>query len=131
MAVAILVDAGKVLIAQRKADPRYPGIEGLWEFPGGKLEPSETPRACLVRELYEELNIVVSVGAFFARVRHRGDYGDVELLAYRTYYQSGTLNPNVHKAYAWVTPEDLSRYTFLAADVPFVEQIQREAEQNV
>lgn len=127
VAVAILVRDEKVLVAQRAADARYPGIEGLWEFPGGKLEPSEPPQACLVRELYEELSIVVRVGEFFGRVRHQGRYGDVELLAYRTYYQSGTLKPNVHKTYAWVAPSDLSRYTFLEADVPFVEQLQREA----
>ncbi|MDZ7704477.1 MAG: (deoxy)nucleoside triphosphate pyrophosphohydrolase [Trueperaceae bacterium] len=125
--MAILFAEGKVLIAQRKADPRYPGIAGLWEFPGGKLEPSETPQLCLVRELREELDIVVRVGDFFGRVRHHGDYGDVELLAYRTYHQSGVPTPNVHQRYAWATPEELSRYTFLAADVPLVQQIQREA----
>ena len=68
VAAAALIDAdGRVLICQR---PEGKQLAGLWEFPGGKLEPGETPEACLIRELEEELGIAVT-GACLAPFRVR------------------------------------------------------------
>ncbi|MEW6399341.1 MAG: (deoxy)nucleoside triphosphate pyrophosphohydrolase [Bacillota bacterium] len=67
-----------VLIARRESGP----LAGQWEFPGGKLEPGESPEACLARELREELGLEVEVGDIFAVVYHEYPSGPVLLLGY-------------------------------------------------
>ena len=118
---AILFLDGKVLIAQRR--PQDPHAH-RWEFPGGKIEGRESPRACLARELQEELGIEVRVGAYLGASRHRYDHIAIELLAFRTHWTGGALTPREHQALAWVAPAELDRYDFTPADLPFVRQLQ-------
>ena len=92
---AIFVDGQKVLIARRKSSGH---LAGMWEFPGGKIEPNETPEDCLKRELREELNIEVDVERHFATNIHHYDHMTIELLAYRVRWVSGELNLNAHQA---------------------------------
>ena len=114
---AILAKDGKLLIAKR---PTADKLANKWEFPGGKVEDGETPESCLARELAEELGIEVRVGAFLGESIYHYEHGAVRLLAYRTSWEAGNLEPRVHDQIKWVALEELDQYDFAPADVPFV-----------
>ncbi len=112
---AIIVRRGKVFLA-RRADGGH--LHGKWEFPGGKVEPGETPEACLARELKEEFGVTAAVGEVFTEVTHA--YGErvVRLIVLRIRRVSGRFVPTEHGAIAWVRPEDLLSYDLAPADIP-------------
>ncbi|MCA0757058.1 8-oxo-dGTP diphosphatase MutT [Paenibacillus sp. N4] len=121
VAAAIIEDGeGRMLIARRA-----PGKSqaGMWEFPGGKLEPGESPEACLRRELLEEMGIEIEPYAYFGVNEH--DYGAVtiRLLAYRARFVSGEIALTDHDEYRWVSAAELEEYRFAPADVPFLEML--------
>lgn len=119
---AILEKDGKFIIAQRKrSDP----LSGKWEFPGGKIEPGETPEQCLSRELKEEFAIDVTVGEHVGSNVHHYDHISIELMAYRASWVSGAITMNDHKAYRWVTVDQLTECDFAPADIPFVEMLRK------
>ncbi|MFC5700724.1 8-oxo-dGTP diphosphatase MutT [Cohnella faecalis] len=109
---------GYILIARRKKGKSQ---EGLWEFPGGKLEPGESPEACLKRELMEEMNIEIAAYELFGVNEH--DYGAVQikLIAYRAKYLGGEIRLADHDEYRWASHAELGEYLWAPADVPFVE----------
>src|ERR1700722_9904834 len=105
-----LLDADKrVLIAQRPAGKT---LAGLWEFPGGKVEAGETPEACLIRELDEELGIQVSTACLAPFVFASHGYDSFHLLMplYLCRRWEGSARAREHEAIAWVTPSRLSDY---------------------
>ena len=121
---AIMTDKSnsKLFIAKRPAGDK---LAGKWEFPGGKIRNGETPEACLAREMKEEFNIEVTVGQFLgSSVYHYPDIS-VELVAYRTELVAGTITMKAHDEYRWVHPQDLAKYDFAPADIPFVMMIRR------
>ena len=122
---AILIHGNRILIARRPPGDR---LAGLWEFPGGKLEMGETPRACLQRELWEEFGIQTRIGAFFDQTEYRYDHMAVRLLVFQAKIESGALHPRVHDAVRWVTPEQMTRYRFAPADRPIVARLQIDRE---
>jgi 8-oxo-dGTP diphosphatase len=112
VAAAVITRAdGAVLIARRRREKSH---GGLWEFPGGKLELGETPAACLVRELREELGLEVEVGAHLAT----GYDGAIELRGYRARIVAGEPRLSDHDALAWVVPAELGSYPMPPADLP-------------
>ena len=117
---AILEKDGKIIIAQRKASDH---LAGLWEFPGGKIEPGETPEACLGRELKEEFNIDAAIGEYLGSNIHHYDHISIELMVFRAFWEGGTIAMNDHKAYRWVTMDQLSEFVFSPADIPFVNML--------
>jgi 8-oxo-dGTP diphosphatase len=120
VAAAALVDAdGRVLICQR---PQGKSLAGLWEFPGGKVEPGETPEACLIRELEEELGIVVANACLAPFVFASHDYESFHLLMplYLCRRWSGVITAREHEALAWVKPNRLGDYPMPPADAPLV-----------
>jgi 8-oxo-dGTP diphosphatase len=119
---AIMIDNGKVLIAQRKPSAR---LALLWEFPGGKLENGETPEQCLKRELDEEFEIEVKVGAHLGTSIWAYDFGTVELMAFNTKLIGGEFRLNDHVQITWVSREEIDAFEFAPADLPFVEMIRR------
>jgi 8-oxo-dGTP diphosphatase len=123
---AIMIKDDKVLIARRHADDK---LAGKWEFPGGKIRGNETPEACLKREMAEEFGIVVSVGVFMGESVYRYPHDSIRLLAYRTDWVSGELQPRAHAAYRWVSCDQLETFDFSAADIPFVETLRQSARQ--
>jgi 8-oxo-dGTP diphosphatase len=118
---AIWVQNGRVLIARR---PPGASQAGLWEFPGGKVRPGETPEQCLQREIREELGVEIAVGDFFAESIYAYEAKTVRLLAYRVSAISGELALNDHTELAWAPMADLGRYRFCPADVPLVQKLQ-------
>ena len=115
VAAAALIDVdGRVLICQR---PEGKQLAGLWEFPGGKVEPGETPEACLIRELDEELGIRVTKACLAPFVFASHEYESFHLLIRRW---EGQVTAREHKAIAWVRPMKLGDYEMPPADGPLV-----------
>jgi len=108
---------GDVLIAKRP-DDKHQG--GLWEFPGGKLEQSETREQALTRELKEELGIVVDSCTPLIKIRH--DYSDKSVLldVWRVDAFSGEAHGKEGQAIAWVSLDELEQYEFPAANKPII-----------
>jgi 8-oxo-dGTP diphosphatase len=120
VAAAALIDAdGRVLICQR---PEGKQLAGLWEFPGGKVEAGETPEACLIRELEEELGIAVIHACLAPFVFASHEYEGFHLLMplYLVRRWTGQIVAKEHKALAWVKPSKLSDYPMPPADAPLV-----------
>ncbi len=120
VAAAALVDVdGRVLICQR---PPGKAMAGLWEFPGGKLEAAETPEACLIRELEEELGIAVTLPCLAPFVFASHAYETFHLLMplYLVRRWEGRVENRHHAALAWVKPSKLTDYPMPPADAPLV-----------
>jgi 8-oxo-dGTP diphosphatase len=115
---AVIVKDGKILAA-RRAPGKH--LEGYWEFPGGKLEPLETPEKCLERELAEEFAITSLVGAFIGESLY--DYGSkiVRLLAFEVEHISGDFELNDHDELRWLSFDELLGVDWAPADIPLVE----------
>jgi 8-oxo-dGTP diphosphatase len=97
----------------------------MWEFPGGKLHSGESPEACLVREIAEELGLDVVVVRSLGANEHRYPERTVRLLFYEAEPISGRVRLAVHDRFAWVLPEALAGYAFAPADRPLVDQMLR------
>lgn len=119
---AILEKDGKLLIARRKAGDRY---GGLWEFPGGKLEPGETPEEGLKRELREEFSIEASVEDFLCSVHYTSPDYSLELLAYKVNHVAGRFRLHEHDGIRWVTLEETAQYLLTEPDVAIVRQLKK------
>ena len=117
---AIMVNDGMLLIAKRKPTARLPN---LWELPGGKIEPNETPEECLKRELKEEFEINVTVAEHLGSNIHAYDFGTIELIAYRTNWEDGDLILKDHEEIRWVFTHELDQFDFAPADKAFVKKL--------
>lgn len=123
VAVGVILDSrGRVLIT-RRAPQAHQG--DLWEFPGGKVEVGESLFTALARELREELGIVIGCTSALLEVHH--DYGDklVLLDVHLVWEYSGEARPLEHQPMAWVSPPELARYPFPAANLPIVTALQQ------
>lgn len=117
---AIIEKDGQFLIARK----RVGALAGMWEFPGGKIEPGESPEECLQREIREEFGIEITVGSHLATSRYTYPHIAIELIGYHTTYQSGEIILTDHDRIAWVTPAEMKNYTFAPADLPIVSALQ-------
>ncbi|HXQ46191.1 MAG TPA: (deoxy)nucleoside triphosphate pyrophosphohydrolase [Caulobacteraceae bacterium] len=120
VAAAALIDVdGRVLICKR---PQGKQLAGLWEFPGGKVEEGETPEACLIRELNEELGISVVEACLapFAFTSHGYDSFHLLMPLYLCRRWKGVVQALEHEALAWVRPNKLADYPMPPADAPLV-----------
>ena len=120
VAACALVDAdGRVLIAQR---PPGKPMAGLWEFPGGKIMPDERPEDALIRELREELAIVVKEACLAPLTFASHSYEDFHLVMplYVCRRWDGIVSPQEGQQLAWVRPNRLKDYPMPPADVPLI-----------
>jgi 8-oxo-dGTP diphosphatase len=117
----IIVNAeDKILIAQR---PMGASRELRWEFPGGKIEPDETPEECLRRELYEEFEIHAKIGEFFCASTFQYPDKTIELLSYWVMGFSGNVRLKEHRQIKWVTSDQLINYDLTDADIPVANKL--------
>jgi 8-oxo-dGTP diphosphatase len=123
VAACALIDAdGRVLIAQR---PPGKSMAGLWEFPGGKVDPDERPEDALIRELEEELGIVVNEACLAPLTFASHTYENFHLLMplYVCRRWEGMVTPREGQTLAWVRPNRLREYPMPAADVPLISHL--------
>ncbi len=120
VAAALIGGDGRVLLAQR---PAGKSLAGLWEFPGGKLEPGETPDAALVRELDEELGITARELEPFTFVSHAYDDFHLLMLLYWCRVWDGAPHGRDGQALRWEQPADMAALPMPAADVPLVDAL--------
>jgi 8-oxo-dGTP diphosphatase len=120
VAAAALVDVdGRVLLCKR---PHGKHLAGMWEFPGGKVDKGETPEACLIRELDEELgiNVVEACLAPFVFTSHAYDSFHLLMPLYLCRRWNGVVQAREHEAIAWVRPNRMADYPMPPADAPLV-----------
>lgn len=120
VAAAIIVEQGRVLVTRRGPGR---GMAGFWEFPGGKIEAGETPQACIVRELAEELAIESEAGGVLAESIHAFSGGAIRLIAIAVRRLSDRLALSEHDAYRWVTAAELGALPLAPADIPIAAAI--------
>lgn len=118
---AVILRDGRVLCAQRGPSG---ALGGLWEFPGGKIEVGETPRAALEREIVEELCCQVDVGDEVVTTAHEYDFGTVNLTTFYCELVSGEPQLTEHSEVVWLAPNHLGTLEWAPADIPAVELIQ-------
>ncbi len=118
-AVALIDPDGRVLLAQR---PEGKSLAGLWEFPGGKVEPGETPEVALIRELKEELDIDTWTSCLAPLTFASHSYDDFHLLMplFACRRWQGTVRPAEGQKLAWVKPNALRDYPMPPADLPLI-----------
>jgi 8-oxo-dGTP diphosphatase len=118
---ALIVKNGKVLVCQRT---RHQTMPLKWEFPGGKIEEGEQPRAALRRELDEELGIDAEIGEEVARLRHEYPGGGaVELRFYFVQQYRGEIENKIFREIRWSTSTELPSIDFLEADATLVRDL--------
>lgn len=118
-AVALIDRDGRVLLAQR---PEGKSMAGLWEFPGGKVEPGETPEAALIRELHEELGIETWDSCLAPLTFASHGYESFHLLMplFDCRKWNGTPHPREGQRLSWAHANELRNYLMPPADVPLI-----------
>jgi len=124
VAAGLVFRQGKLLLTQRRQGAH---LGGLWEFPGGKREPSETFEACLARELREELGIEVAVGELVQSLTHAYPEKTVHLRFYRCRWLAREPRPLGCSDFKWVGPEELAAHAFPAADARLLDRLAADA----
>ena len=120
VAAGVLEREGRILAARRK---RGSHLEGCWEFPGGKLEPDESPEECLVRELAEEIGVKVRPRRILEVVFHRYPEKSVLLLFYACELVEGEPEALECDEVLWVARQELASLDWAPADIPFVRSL--------
>ena len=119
--IGVVINAvGDVLIDQRLEEGL---LGGMWEFPGGKQEPGEPIEACIVRELMEELGIVVSVGEALITLDHAYSHKKLQFVVHLCDWCSGDPKPLASQEVRWVRPEQLKDYPFPAANARIIDAL--------
>ncbi len=124
VAAGLISQDGRYLITKRKASAH---LGGLWEFPGGKLEPLESFEDGLRRELREELGIEITRPKLFLVIHHDDADHSVELHFFRCSIASGEVQSLDCGGHRWASPQELTRLAFPPADRSLIQALQDEA----
>ncbi|EKB55582.1 (deoxy)nucleoside triphosphate pyrophosphohydrolase [Falseniella ignava] len=119
---AAIVDpkTGHILIGQRGPTQ---SLAGMWEFPGGKIEPGETEPEALMREIQEELNLSIEVNEAIDTASYQYDFGQVTMTVYYATLRGGELKRLEHAEIRWVSVEELADFNWAPVDIPIVNTI--------
>jgi len=120
---AAVIEKDAKILAARRGPGKH--LEGFWEFPGGKLEPDETPEQCLARELAEEFGIESRVDKFIGESIF--DYGEkiIRLIAYQVEHLAGDFQLEDHDEIRWLSHKELDDIMWAPADVPLLEPVKK------
>lgn len=110
---AIIEKEGKVL-ATRRAKGSH--LAGLWEFPGGKIEPGETAEDCIIREIREELNVQIEISQNLNPVEHHYENKSIRLIPFVCNIVSGQITLKDHSEFRWLSRNDLQSLDWAEAD---------------
>lgn len=125
--VAAITDAqGRILIDRRKQEGL---LGGLWEFPGGKIEPDETVEDCVKREIMEELGIEIEVGSRLITIDHAYTHFKVTLNVFNCTHISGEPQPLESDEVKWVTLDEIDQYPFPKANSQIIEALKQQAKE--
>ena len=113
--------SGQILIDRRKIGG---AMGGMWEFPGGKIEPGETVAECIMREIQEELAIEITVGEHLITIEHTYPAFQITLIVHHCQHISGIPQPIESDEIRWVNVCDLDRYNLPLANVAIIKAIQ-------
>lgn len=122
----LLEREGSILVDRRR---RGTHLEGLWEFPGGKIEPGETPEQALVRELREELGVESTVVGIVATIEHAYPDFDLSLALYAVEFRGEPVALEVAEV-RWVPAGELAALPMPPADVPLVDAVLKRRSQR-
>ena len=117
---AIIRKGNKILVARRSPGEK---LEGLWEFPGGKLEKGETLQECLERELEEEFGLTTKSGRELTSSIYKYEHGEFKIVTLESIVISGNIDLRVHDKVSWCLPEDLLNVELLPADIPIADYL--------
>lgn len=117
---AVITRDSRIMCAQRGHTENLPG---LWEFPGGKIEPGETKESALQREITEELACTIEVGQEVTTTIHEYEFGEVTLTTFHCLLVAGTPTLTEHVAIKWLLPSELDTISWAPADIPAVDLI--------
>ena len=120
VAAVIKDEEGKILITQRNLQKSQ---GGLWEFPGGKIEPNETKENAIVREIKEELDIDIQVERYLSEKVFNYPEKDINLIALECKKLNGDIKLLEHEDYRWVANLELENFDFAPADIFIVEKL--------
>lgn len=117
---AVIVRDGTVLAARRGHGK---ALEGMWEFPGGKVEANEAHRSALKREILEELGCDITIGDHIVTTTHPYEFGTVRLSTYYAVLEKGLPRPLEHASLRWMEISSLMELDWAPADVPAVRRV--------
>ena len=120
VAAVIKNEEGKILITKRNLQKSQ---GGLWEFPGGKIEPNETKENAIVREIREELDIDIQVEKYLSEKVFNYPEKDINLIALECKKINGDIKLIEHEDYSWVAYSELENFEFAPADIFIIEKI--------
>lgn len=127
VAAAMYNEKNEIFCALRSEQMSLPG---LWEFPGGKIEDNETPEEALKREIYEELGCEILIKMHIYTHLHAYEKINVNLSVYKAIIQKGRIQLHEHEKGIWIPIEELSNLNWAPADIPAVEKIVNEGNNN-
>ena len=120
---AVLTRDQMIFAAQRSSTMSLPG---MWEFPGGKIEPDESPKEALLRELEEELLCSAEIGDHIQTTEHEYEFGVVVLTTYYCSLKGAEPQLTEHSEIRWIHFTELDQLNWAPADIPAVEQVMRD-----
>ncbi len=123
VAAAVMVDdKNRIFIARKK---KGLPLEGLWEFPGGKIEKGESAAEAVERELLEEMNIEIEAGGLVGESVYAYEEFTVRLIAHYAKITGGEIRLTDHDRYEWVTLDEMSSFSLAPADEPLKKLIEK------
>ena len=119
---AMILHEGKVLATQRG----YGDMAGWWEFPGGKIEPGETPEEAPVRGIHEELDATIAVDSLLTVVDYDYETFHLHMYCFLSHVVSGTLQLHEHSAAKWLDRTTIDEVACLPADIEVIQLIKKQ-----
>lgn len=116
-----VIQNGEQILAVRRSEKMSHPLK--WEFPGGKIEPDETPQSALAREIKEELSVEINILQPLTSVKHDYKNKAIELIPFLTEISSGNIYLTEHQEYRWLHRNELLQLDWAEADVPVVMEL--------